>query len=368
MLRVAFLGGSINSAIGRAHFTALSMDGNFKVVSGMFSRAREVNLQTAATYGVKDVSAYNSIDHLISDSKNYDLIALLTPTPQHSQELKLLKKANLHVVSEKSLVHNVEESKIIGELYNENELSVIFNYTGYPMVREMRRRIKDAEIGDIQQIQVEMPQEGFEKHDLSGKPIQPQTWRLVDGEIPTVALDLGVHLDSLIQFLTSEIPLSVFAVSNRYGNFEQIIDTQSALIKYSNGISVNFWISKAALGERNGIKIRIFGSKGSFQWVQERPDRIEFTNQFGVKRTIDRGDPSLKVAGKSRYMRFKPGHPTGFIEALANYYADVSQKLNYLPNFEDEDGYVFSWKEAHQGILLMNAIILSSRQGVQVKL
>jgi hypothetical protein len=32
-------------------------------------------------------------------------------------------------------------------------------------------------------------------------------------------------------------------------------------------------------------------------------------------------------ANKARYQRFKPGHPSGFIEAFANLYADIAAAL-----------------------------------------
>jgi len=37
-LRLGFIGGGINSAVGRAHYAACRMDGKFEVVVGRFSR------------------------------------------------------------------------------------------------------------------------------------------------------------------------------------------------------------------------------------------------------------------------------------------------------------------------------------------
>lgn len=48
-------------------------------------------------------------------------------------------------------------------------LLVTFNYSGYPMVRELKQRIADGELGQIRQVMVEMPQEGFLRHVKSGR-------------------------------------------------------------------------------------------------------------------------------------------------------------------------------------------------------
>jgi predicted dehydrogenase len=364
-LKVAFLGGSVTSAIGRAHFNALNLDGEFELVAGCFSTSWERNQQSAAFFGVDNKKLYRSIEDLVSNNADYDAIILLTPTPNHASHLKEIWPAGKHVVSEKALVHSTIESDAIGRLYQLEDLSVIFNYTGYPMVREIRERIRSGLIGGLQQIIVEMPQEGFEKKDLNGEPLQPQSWRLTDFDIPTISLDLGVHLENMIYFLTNQRAQSVYASSQTFGNFNNVVDSQSALIRYENELIVNFWITKAALGERNGLKIRIYGSEGSMQWVQESPDTFFFADKYGIKRLIDRGDPSLLVANDFRYLRFKAGHPTGFIEALANYYNDIHKKILNDSRSNKQD-YVFGWQEAHQGLVLMDAIKLSSSSHQEV--
>lgn len=44
-------------------------------------------------------------------------------------------------------------------------------------------------------------------------------------------------------------------------------------------------------------------------------------------RLIDRTALDNSVAQQARYCRSKAGHPAGFIEAFANYYADIAASL-----------------------------------------
>jgi predicted dehydrogenase len=58
-----------------------------------------------------------------------------------------------------------------------------------------------------------MPQEGFARLDREGNPMVPQQWRLTDGVVPTISLDLGVHVHHLVDFLTGEKPQEVVATN-----------------------------------------------------------------------------------------------------------------------------------------------------------
>ncbi|NBV84487.1 gfo/Idh/MocA family oxidoreductase, partial [bacterium] len=54
---------------------------------------------------------------------------------------------------------------------------------------------------------------------------------------------------------------------------------------------------------------------------------LRVSDQYGNVSIVDRGTQSLMIANAKRYERFKPGHPSGFIEAFANYYFDTYFQL-----------------------------------------
>jgi len=52
-LKVAVLGGAINSAIGHVHYSAINMDNLYELVAGCVRRNNELNhFKTAKHYGV----------------------------------------------------------------------------------------------------------------------------------------------------------------------------------------------------------------------------------------------------------------------------------------------------------------------------
>lgn len=330
-LALGFIGGGKNSAIGEAHKIACQMDGHFKLVAGCFSRNSEINTQTALDWGINTDRVYRDAHAFLeTEHKKLDAVVILTPTPTHREIVMACLEYGLTVICEKALVSNVQGAldiqKNLGNL--DGRLYVTFNYTGYPMVRELRQRIQTGELGKIQQVMVEMPQEGFARMSIEGNAPSPQPWRCEDADIPTVYLDLGVHLHQLVDFLTNKNAKDVYAVNSHFALVPGVVDTVNIVSRYEDDMVCNYWFGKAALGYRNGLKIRVFGEKGSAEWLQMDPEILRFNNVYGENILIDRTAANNLVASESRYCRFKAGHPAGFIEAFANYYADIAASLN----------------------------------------
>jgi len=204
-----------------------------------------------------------------------------------------------------------------------------------------------------------MPQESFLRPP---KSIQyPQKWRLEDSFIPMISLDLGAHLHHLAYFLLQEEPSSVFATYDKFSKYN-IVDDVNMLLNYSSGIKGNMWLSKTALGNRNGLHIEVYGTKASTSWHQENPEKLEFSYNTGQKVIIDRGS-DVEMLANPLYNRMTPGHPSGFIEAFANLYNDIYHSLeNFKNNKSYTNKYVYSFEHARNGIKLLHAASVSNKE------
>jgi predicted dehydrogenase len=358
-INVALLGGGNNSAVGSVHKVALEMDKRFRIHAGCFSRNPDVNQSTAEQYDVDNF--YTSIDELLMKEANHlDAIVILTPTPQHKDHVIQCLEANLPVICEKALATSSHEAMEIQKALHQEKrfLAVTFNYTGYPMLRELKDLIERGQLGKIEQLHIEMPQEGFSRLNAEGDPIIPQDWRLRDGSLPTISLDLGVHIHHLIDYLTGEKPEEVMAVQNSFGSFKNIIDNVACIAKYSNDVLCNIWFSKVALGHRNGLKVRVYGTKGAAEWMQMTPEELLLSDNKGRRTILDRANVDANITTQARYNRFKAGHPAGFIEAFANHYFDIADALESFqhsgiqPNHE----HVFGLEKAKEGLIMLEAI------------
>lgn len=366
LLRLGFIGGGVNSAVGTTHFIAAQMDGLFRVEAGCFSRHPDVNEQTAARWGIAEDRCYARWEDMLArEHGRLDAIVVLTPTPTHRDPVICALQSGFPVICEKSLATTASEAAEIEQTVNETKgfLTVTYNYTGYPMVRELREMIQAGRLGRVEQVHLEMPQEGFARLNRDGQPVIPQQWRLQDGVVPTISLDLGVHLHHLVDFLTGEKPRELVASQSSLGRFRQVIDNTMALVRYTNDLESSFWFSKAALGHRNGLRVRVFGEEASAEWVQKDPEVLQFSDNRGHQMRIDRANSVVQIAHLDRYNRFKSGHPAGFLEAFANLYGDIAHSLiGGRPSGHQCPHYVFSARHAREGLVMLEAINRSARE------
>jgi len=329
-LAIGFIGGSLQSAVGYAHFASCQMDNHWSVEAGCFSRDLHVNQATGQVYGIHSDRVYADWQTLLDQEKcTLDAILVLTPTPSHYEIVIGCLEAGIPVICEKALALNTQQAKEILAIQKAHQgfLVVTYNYSGYPMLRVLRQRIRNGKLGKIMHFQAEMPQEGFIRTDAQGDKLIPQAWRLVDTQlVPMLYLDLAVHLHQLIDYLLGEKPLAVVAHHASHGWFEAI-DNAICLARYTQNIQGQFWFSKSALGHRNGLKLRIFGTNASAEWHQAYPEELLLAHLNGQREVLDRVSSGVELANTLPYNRFKAGHPAGFIEAFANLYIDIANCL-----------------------------------------
>ena len=164
-LNIGFVGGAPNSAAGYAHFVASRLDRQWDLQAGVFSTHADINKNAAETYGVSEDRTYESLTELLErETGKLDAVAILTPTPLHHEMVITCLKAGIPVICEKALALSSAEIQQIIQVRNEVHgfLAVTFNYSGYPMVREMREMIRKGLLGKILHFQAEMPQEETE--------------------------------------------------------------------------------------------------------------------------------------------------------------------------------------------------------------
>jgi predicted dehydrogenase len=343
------------------------MDGRFDLQAGVFSRDIDVSLSSADLWGVDKSRAYSSItDMLHEEAARLDVVIVLSPTPTHFDHVSTVLTAGIDVICEKSLAMTSDEAQRLDELAKRlnRRLLVTYNYSGYPMIRELRELIRRGALGRIVACQIEMPQEGFLRRASDGRPLVPQEWRRVDGSIPTVCLDLGSHTHHLASFLLSKEPIELVASASHHGRIENVVDYVAALCRYPDDVDVSMTFGKSLIGYRNGLSVRIFGDEASAGWVQSNPEQLLLSRANGDRLLVDRASSSSIIANRSRYERFKAGHPAGFIEAFANLYWDFYDTLTSDgpgENAKDSDLYVFDASHAEAGLRMLEAMTESHR-------
>lgn len=367
--KLAFIGGGEDSIAGYPHLIASQLDGHFEVIAGVFSSNNTKNLASAKKYNIKNV--YSNLEELVKNEQdNIDAIVILTPTPMHSETIEYLLEKNIPIICEKPLISSIKEVETLEDKYNVKNsfIAVINNYSGYAMVRELRNKIALNELGKIFQIRLKMSQESFLRP--STNILYPQKWRIHDDFIPTISLDLGIHLHHLSYFLLQKDPIKLSSTYDSFSEYD-VIDNVNINFEYEDSSRGNIWLSKTALGNRNGLEIEVYGEKASAKWVQEKPEELAFSKINGEIILMDRGNIHSEIAREKRYNRMTTGHPSGFIESLGNLYSDIFYELDSFLQKKDTEKspYVYGFTHAKDGIYFLHAASESneSRQWQRIK-
>jgi predicted dehydrogenase len=331
IIEVGMIGGGLDSAVGSVHRIAMQMDGRFMLVAGTFSRDYRKGLDAARSYHVSRNRVYRDSANLLENELGkIKVIVIASPIPAHYEQVSCALESGYTVVTDKPLVSTPEQFYLLERdpAFNDENVYCIFNYTGYPAVREMKDLIRRGQIGRVKKLLIEMPQDTYQRLKNQQALHKIQKWRLEDSFISYLTLDLFVHIHSLITFLTGERVLSVSGRAHSLTGINNgLTDDIDAYLTLSNEVVASVWYSKGALGYRNGLRIRVFGDCGAIEWQQMNPEVVQYTNSDGDSKTLDRLSGLCRVMSEPRYQRFKAGHPAGFIEAFANYYADIADSI-----------------------------------------
>ena len=332
-LRLAVIGGGPGSFIGAMHRTAARLDDRFEIVAGVLTSDPDRSRAAGVAIGLSEDRAYGDARSLFEGESAHaagaDVVAIMTPNDTHHAYSTGALEHGFDVISDKPMTNTLVEAIDLVEKVRSTGLifCLTHNYTGYPMVRQARAMVEDGQLGDIRLVQVEYVQ-GGKAAERDPDPDGSLPWRYdpVRGGPSLVMGDIGTHAHNLVRFITgaevSEVAAEVGSiVPNRL-----VHDYAAAMLRFDNGARGSFWVTQAAAGVENCLRIRVSGSRGSLEWNQERPTLLVFKPISGPAEVrTPNGPGTLPLSARST--RIVKGHPEGFHEAFANIYSDAAEAI-----------------------------------------
>jgi predicted dehydrogenase len=103
-------------------------------------------------------------------------------------------------------------------------------------------------------------------------------------------------------------------------------DDCTALLRMDNEARGIVLASQIAAGEGNGLRLRVYGEKGSLDWRQEDPNRLRVKWLDGPEE-IRHAAGSYLSADARAVTRLPGGHPEGYLEAFAVLYREFADVL-----------------------------------------
>ncbi|WP_024846022.1 Gfo/Idh/MocA family protein [Paracoccus pantotrophus] len=327
------VGGGQGAYIGNIHRLASRLDGQWQLVAGAFDVDPERGRAFAISQGLDPARSYGTYEELIAGETaredRVDAVAICTPNFTHYPIAKALIEAGFEVICEKPLTATLEDAVALEKLARESGrfVGVTYTYSGYPMVHEARVRVARGELGAIRTVQVEYPLEWMATAIEQAGNAQA-AWRTdpkKNGRGGSIG-DIGTHAYHLAGFVTGLTLESLTADLATFVGGRALDDNAHVMMRYQGGARGLLWSSQVAIGNSNGVRLRVFGEKGSLQWFQEQPNELVFTPLDERVQIIKRGAEDLSEDAKLR-IRTPPGHPEGYLEAFANLYAGFAEAI-----------------------------------------
>lgn len=371
-LRLGVIGGGFGSFIGAMHRQAATLDGRYEIVAGTLSSLPEKAIRDGQQIGLPLDRIYTDAMTLIREeserSDGAEVVAIMTPNDSHYVYAMAALDAGLHVICDKPMTNTLSDAQSLYQKASDSDLvfCLTHNYSGYPMVRQARAMVEQGDLGTIRLVQVEYVQGGkADENDPDTTGIVPWRYDPVRGGPSLVMGDIGTHAHHLLRYITF---LEVEALSAEIGAIvpgRKTHDYAGALLHLSNGARGNFWVTQAAAGVENSLKIRVSGTKGSLEWFQEMPHRLEFKPLHAPAEIRTPSGPMLYPLAQNA-SRIVAGHPEGFHEAFANIYTDASEAIVAKITHSAPNPLAMTFPNSYDGlmgVMFVYDVIQSSETG-----
>ena len=347
-IKIGFIGGGSGSFIGYTHRLAARFDNRFEFVAGVFSKNKNKSIEFGKSLGLSKDRCYNNYQTMAKAESirpdGIEAVGIMTPSGDHYKIAKEFAKNKIHIICDKPLTATIEDSEALKKIIKKTKVvfALTHNYSAYPMLREAKDLVAKNQIGIIKLINVEYPQ-GYTVAIKKKDEESILKWRL-DKKIcgPSMILaEIGTHAYHLMRYVTGLEVKEISAEVNSLSEEISVDDNAFMTLRMNNKARGSIWVSSAATGGENGLKIRVYGTKGAVEWLQDEPNILKFTELNHPMKIVTRASNSVSnLSMKSS--RVAAGHPEGFFEAFANIYSEFadsitsSKKNDYsFPNIED---------------------------------
>ncbi|HWK15056.1 MAG TPA: Gfo/Idh/MocA family oxidoreductase [Rhizobiaceae bacterium] len=376
-IRLGMVGGGQGAFIGGVHRIAARLDGAFSLVAGAFSSDPGRAKASAEELGIAPDRAYASFAEMAkAESQRADgieAVSIVTPNHVHWPAAKAFLEAGIHVICDKPLTSNLADARELAALVARTGklLVLTHNYTGYPMVRQAREMVEKGLLGDIRVVQAEYAQDWLTEA-VSSKQADWRTDPAKSGAGGAVG-DIGTHAFNLLRFVTG---LKVDLLSADLDAFvpgRRLDDNAHITLRFAPGDGLPaakgaIWASQVAPGNENGLRLRVYGTKGGVEWSQEQPNHLWFTELGQPKQLITRGGAGAGVAA-ARVSRIPSGHPEGYLEGFATIYAEAARAIRAAREGRtpDDDVIFPTVEDGVEGVAFIEACVRSSAENAAWK-
>ncbi len=259
----------------------------------------------AASYGwTESATDWRSV----IERSDVHIVDICAPGWMHAEIATAALKAGKHVLVEKPLANTIAEAEAMTEAAaaarSRGVQSMVgFNYRRVPALALARQLIAEGRLGTVRHVRAAYLQDWLSDAE------SPMTWRLRKETAGSGALgDIASHAIDQVLFLLGD---AVTEVSGRLHTFVDrrpgadgpedvtVDDAAWATLSLASGAIASVEVSRVATGQKNSLKLEIYGDKGAIRFD------LEALNELGF---LDATAP-VREQGFRRILVNEPEHP-----------------------------------------------------------
>jgi predicted dehydrogenase len=332
-LRMGMVGGGPGAFIGPVHRIAAELDGKVELVAGAFSQSAERSRAAADSYKIDPGRAYADYQTMMEAERRksdaIDFVAIVTPNHLHLPVALAALQAGFPVMSDKPATATYAEAVELEKAVSKSGLpyGLTLTYAGYALVRDARAMCASGQIGKVRKIVVEYLQ-GWLTKPLETTGQKQAAWRSDPAQSGAGGCigDIGTHAFHLAEYVTGLKVVGVNASLLSVVPGRKLDDDCTSLLRMDNGAQCVLMASQIAAGEGNGLRLRVYGEKGSLDWRQEDPNRLRVKWLDGPEEIRHAAGGYLSDDARA-VTRLPGGHPEGYLEAFAVLYREFADAL-----------------------------------------
>jgi predicted dehydrogenase len=368
-LRLGMVGGGQGAFIGAVHRYAARLDDAYELVAAAPSSNPERAQASGAELRLAPERVYTDYREMAraeaARADGIEVVAIVVPNHLHHDVAAAFLDAGIHVVCDKPLTTNRADGEALLALAAKKQrlFGLTHNYSGYPLVRAARALVAAGALGDLRVVQVEYAQDWLAQplEDTGNRQAAWRTDPALAGPAGCLG-DIGSHAAHLAEFVSGQTPSEISAELVTFVPGRRLDDHVQVQLRYAGGARGQLWASQVACGEENGLRLRLYGSRGALRWQQEQPNELWFTELGQPARRLTRGMAGLPAAA-AEATRIPLGHPEGFIEAFAQIYRDFAADVRRHQLGEPPvPGLVPGLADGVRSLVFIEAVLRSHRE------
>lgn len=373
-LRMALCGGGQGAFIGRVHATAAVLDNRAELVAGALSSDPAKAKASAPAYDIKPDRAYGSFQELMDKEKalpadkRIDFVTVATPNHTHFPIAKAAVEAGFNVICDKPMTFDLKEAEELQKLVEKSGVvfAVSHNYTGYPLVRQVREMVQNGDLGEVNAIRSNYIQ-GWLRTRLESSDQKQAKWRTDPKQSGAAGAfgDIGTHAYNLARYMTGLLPKDVSCHLRTFEEGRSLDDYGHAVVRFENGALGTVTASQVSHGRENDLFIEVDGTKGAIQWRQENPNELIFRRNGQAHQIYTRNGGPYLGSLSTASSRLPSGHPEAFFEAFANVYRfayDAMAQRAAGEKFEPRDTIYPNVYDGVEGMFFIQQCVASSQE------